>query len=53
MTSNNQTEHYERLKIWSVSPLDGVVLGNREVWLISDFLRTLSCESDVNIDMVD
>ena len=53
MTTNDRIEYYERLKIWSASPLNGVVLDDREIQSISDFLKTLSYESELRVEVVD
>lgn len=53
MDGNDRIEYYERLKIWSGSPLNGVVASDSEIAAISEFLGTLSYESDVSVKFVD
>lgn len=53
MSANDRTEYYERLKIWSTSPLNGVVMDEADIAAIVDFLGTLSYESDLTVDIVD
>lgn len=53
MGLNDRSEYYERLKIWSRSPLNGVVLSDEDIQDITDFLGTLSYESTMPVDEVD
>lgn len=53
MNANDRTEYYERLRIWSESPLNGVVVTDSEIDAIASFLETLSYESDLSVKFVD
>lgn len=53
MTTNDRVQYYERLKKWSLSPINGVVLSEPDVAAIESFLGTLSYESDATVEIVD
>lgn len=53
MDANDRIEYYERLRIWSESPLNGVVATDSEIEAIADFLGILSYESDFSVKFVD
>lgn len=53
MNTNDRIEYYERLRIWSKSPLNGVVMNASEIEAIVNFLGTLSYESDLTVEIVD
>jgi len=53
MDANDRIEYYERLRIWSGSPLNGVVATDSEIEAIADFLGILSYESDFSVKFVD
>lgn len=53
MDANDRIEYYERFRIWSRSPLNGVVTTESEIDAISEFLGTLSFESDFSVRLVD
>lgn len=53
MDANDRIEYYERLRIWSRSPLNGVVATESEIEAIAEFLGTLSFESDFSVRFVD
>jgi cytochrome c peroxidase len=53
MDANDRIEYYERLRIWSGSPLNGVVVTDIEIDAIASFLGTLSYDSDLSVEFVD
>lgn len=53
MNANDRVNYYERLKIWSNSPLNGVVLDDEDIQSLSSFLATLSYDSDLKVEEVD
>jgi cytochrome c peroxidase len=53
MSPNDRTDFYERLRIWSTSPLNGVVINEDDLDAIVKFLGVLSYESSLQVEIVD
>ncbi|MEL7801680.1 His-Xaa-Ser system-associated MauG-like protein [Sulfitobacter pontiacus] len=53
MSANDRTEFYNRLRLWSSTSLNGVVMTEREIAAIAAFLDTLSYDSDSPVKVVD
>lgn len=53
MTANERIEYYERLKKWSLTPINGVVMSDEDISAIEAFLETLTYESENPIHIVD
>ena len=53
MTLNDRNEFYGKLRLWAVSPLNGVVMSDEDVEDIVAFLKTLSYDSAMPVLIVD
>jgi cytochrome c peroxidase len=53
MTLNDRNEFYGRLRLWAVSPLNGVVMSDQEIGDLAAFLGTVSYESEMRVAIVD
>ena len=53
MSVNDRVEYYERLKNWSSTSLNGVVMNSRDIAALESFLATLNYESEMPIKIVD
>ena len=53
MTANERIEYYERLRKWSLTPINGVVMSDEDITAIEAFLATLTYESENPIHIVD
>ena len=53
MSVNDRVEYYERLKKWSSTSLNGVVMNSRDITALESFLSTLNYDSEMPIKIVD
>ncbi|PIL19777.1 hypothetical protein P775_12885 [Puniceibacterium antarcticum] len=53
MTLNDRNEFYGRLRLWAVSPLNGVVMSEEDVRDLAAFLETISYDSEMSVAIVD
>ncbi len=53
MTANERVEFYERLRKWSLTPINGVVMNDEDIAAIEAFLKTLNYESDSRVRVIE